>query len=263
MFRFVAKGLIALGVPIILIHNLLLPDALFMFFWNIHLILVYHILKNSSKRLFLMLTITSLVMLGLRHIGIILLIPSGLYLLYYIRNSDQKVTASLSLALPILAFGVWQYFLFMEVGDFNRLNHTGELNFLTNSSQILHHITHWFVPSTGIQFLDFIVSILLIGGLIYLIRTSYQSSERTDYKIYFSIIIIAFLGFIMLKGDLLESDIERYIALIYLPTILLIIPGLQSIKDRLGTKMFLISIGIWSTYPIARLINNVILWLGF
>lgn len=261
--RFATKSLTALGVPIILIHNFLLPEALFMFLWNVHLVLGYLILKKPSNKLFLLLTFSSLLMLGLRHIGIILIIPSSLFLVYYFRNNQFRIVSILNLALPLLVFVAWQFLLFKEAGNLSRLDHFKGLDIFNNAYQVLLHFTRWFIPSSGVFILDLVATLVTIGCLTYLVRINISDKESKAFSIFSVLVVFVFLVFIALKGDLLLSDIERYISLIYLPTMLLCIPSLETLKDRLGARAFNLLLILWMIYPIGRLANNVILWSGF
>lgn len=261
--RLVTKGLTSLGVPIILIHSFLLPEAIFMFLWNVHLVLVYLILKKPSNKLFLLLTFSSILMLGLRHIGMILIVPSGLFLGYHFRNSQHRIGSILNLFLPLLVFFTWQVLLFREAGNLSRLDHFNGLDFLKNSYQVLLHFSRWFIPSTGVFTLDLVATLVTVGCLGYLIRINISGKDSKDFSVFSILIVFVFLVFIALKGDLLLSDIERYLSLIYLPTLFLCIPGLETLKDRLGAKAFNLLLILWMIYPITRLANNVILWSGF
>ena len=261
--RLVTKCLVALGVPIILIHNFLLPEAIFMFLWNVHLVLVYLILKKPSNKLFLLLILSSLLMFGLRHIGIILIVPSSLFLIYHFRKSQYKIVTILNLVLPLLVFFGWQFLLFKEAGNLSRLDHFNGLDILNNAYQVLLHFSRWFIPSTGVFILDLVATLFTAGCLGYLIRINISGKESKAFSIFSILIAITFLVFIALKGDLLLSDIERYLSLIYLPTLLLCMPSLQTLKDRLGAKTFKLLLILWMIYPIARLANNAILWSGF
>jgi hypothetical protein len=89
-----------------------------------------------------------------------------------------------------------------------------------------------------------------------------SGKESKSFSTLSILIAITFLVFIALKGDLLLSDIERYLSLIYLPTLLLCISGLQTLKYRLGAKAFNLLLILWMIYPIGRLTKNVILWSG-
>ncbi|MFT7033427.1 MAG: hypothetical protein ACJA2S_001935 [Cyclobacteriaceae bacterium] len=260
--RLVTKGLVALGVPVILIHNFLLPESIFMFLWNVQLVMVYLILKKPSNKLFLLLTFSCLLMLGLRHIGIILIVPSSLFLVYHFRNSEHRIVAILNLSLPLLVFFTWQVLLFNKAGNLSRLDHFNGLDLLSNSYQVLLHFSRWFIPSTGVFIIDLVTSLVIVGCLGYLIMINISDKESKSFSTLSILIAITFLVFIALKGDLLLSDIERYLSLIYLPTLLLCISGLQTLKYRLGAKAFNLLLILWMIYPIGRLTKNVILWSG-
>lgn len=233
-----------------------------MFLWNTHLVLVYLILKKSSIKLFLLLTFSSLLMLGLRHIGITLIVPSSLFLAYLFKNSEHRTITLINLFLPLLLFFAWQVLLINEVGNLGRLDHFNGLDLLNNSYQVLLHFSRWFIPSTGIFILDLAGCLITVVCLGSLVRTNINSKEFNSFSLFLIFIAIAFLVFIALKGDLLPSDIERYLSLIYLPTIILCFPGLQAIKYRAGTKVFNTLMVLWLIYTIGRLANNVILWSG-
>ena len=260
--RLVTKGLIAFGLPIVLIHNFLLPEAIFICLWNVHIVLVYLILKKPSIKLFLLLILSSLFMLGLRHIGIALIAPSSLFLVYFFRNSEHRTITLINLFFPLLVFFAWQVLLINEVGNLGRLDHFNGLDLLNNSYQVLLHFRRWFIPSTGIFLLDLAGSLIILVCLGYLMRTNINGIKSKPFSLFLIFITITLLVFIALKGDLLLSDIERYLSVIYLPTIILCFSGLKTLKNRVSPKVFNTLMVLWLIYPIGRLAHNVILWSG-
>lgn len=264
-YRILLKSTIALSTPLLLIHKFLLPEPIFMVMWYIHLIAVVKILTRASSKWLSIFLITSILLIGLRHIGIIFVVLSGSFLCYHLRKTTFKIWGVVNLSIPLFLFFLWQYLLSIHVGHYERLNHFSGLDIIGNTLQVVIHFTKWFFPNTGMISIDLIMSLITISCIAFLVRLSIaRSTSNVLFKYFLAILIFVFPFFIILKGDLIYSDIERYLSIIYLPLFIIILSGLVQAQAtlRIHKNIIVITYTIWLIYPLIRMVNNVLLWSG-
>ena len=235
-----------------------------MIIWSLYLLQVYMTIKQPTYRHILFLIATGVFMIGLRHIGIILVFTTGLFLWYHLRKSPFYLMVILNFFLPLVIFFLWQYFLYNYMGHLSRLDHFSDADIINSSIQVGVHFTRWFLPLSGIVFIDTSLALITISFLVLLIRLGVRQQQNKVFFHFLIVLILIFLAFITLKGDLIYSDIERYLSIIYLPTLLLVVNGLQQFQKeyQMNQKLLVTLSLIWCIYPLIRLTNNVILWAG-
>lgn len=262
-YRLFAKIIIGMSTPLLMIQDFLLPESLFMLTWNFHLIVLFTLCQQPSRKLFCLLVLTSILMISLRHIGIVLVFISGLFTCLRFKNGSLKTFSFLNFIVPIGLFAGWQYALYLNVGHTKRLHHFSGLDITGNAQEVLLQFTKWFVPSTHILYLDIALTFCVLGILSYLVILALSQSS-SSFMYFCAFLSTAFIGFIILKGDLIYSDIERYLSLIYLPMFLLITTGLGhfELRHNMGHYLMRSMLLIWLMYPCVRLIKNVTLWSG-
>jgi len=264
-YRILLKSTIAFSTPLLLIHEFLLPEPIFMVVWYIHLIAVIKMMNLPSSKWISILLITSILLIGLRHIGIVLVTLTGSFLFYHLRQTTFKIWSVVSLSIPSFLFFLWQYLLSNHVGHYERLDHFSGVDIFGNTLQVVIHFTKWFFPNTGMITIDLTVSLITICCIAYLVRLSIgRSKSNVSFKYFLVILIFVFPVFIILKGDLIYSDIERYLSIIYLPLFILIISGLEQFQATysIHKNIIVFTYTIWLIYPLIRMVNNVLLWSG-
>ena len=265
-YRILLISTIALSAPLLLIYSFLLPEPIFMVIWYIHLIALFRMLKQTTVRWAATLLITSVLLIGIRHIGIVFVAISGSFLLYHLRKSTFRIWSIVNFLVLLFLFLLWQFLLHNHVGHYERLDHFSGVDIIGNTIQVAIHFTKWFFPSTGIIAIDLIISLITISCIVYLVRLSItQSNSNVPFNYFLATLLLVFPVFIILKGDLIYSDIERYLSIIYFPLFLLINSGLQQFQSKfsLHKNIIVFTYAIWLLYPMARIVNNVLLWSGF
>ena len=265
-YQYLAKLLLCFAVPTLLIHEFVLPEPLFMSAWSAHLLFVHKTIQKPTLFNLSMITFSAILMIGLRHIGIVPVCLTGSYVWYELRKNDFGRQAILNFLLPLILFFGWQIMLYFQVHHFERLDHFSGGNYSENALEVLVQFSVWFVPKTGVTALNLVSAVFVISTLSYLfILTAKSKAKETSILQFYAILSLTFGAFIIFKGDLIFSDIERYLSIIYFPTVVIFTFGLHHLSNQFPKRQKLIlfaSYG-WLCYPILRLVHNVTLWSGY
>ncbi len=261
--RILTKILVALGTPWILVHHMLLPEPLFILCWNFYLVFIYKAHRKKSQKWFFGAIITGVLMIGLRHIGIFLVVLPGAWLYSQVRHTAQSKLALVSAVVPILLFGVWQVLLYAHVHHFGRLDHISGVKIFDNAQQVIYGIARWFAP----LYSDHLTNITAFTSVTILcagVGFSLKNSLHTAFNRLLAFQTLIFIVLITLKGDLIFSDIERYLSLIYLPLLLVFCSGIKPLTRALSCPSYIATIlaYVWLIYPMVRLAHNVAFWSG-
>lgn len=265
-FQLFTKIVVGLSTPLIMVQDFLLPESVFMMLWVWQLFLLPILWHQPSRKMFSVLMFSSILMILLRHIGIVPVVISGLFTWVWFKNTSNKSMAILNLILPVGIFAGWQMALYLHMGHIKRLDHFSGLDVTGNIQEVLLQFSRWFVPGTQILYIDIALSCIAIGAIIYLTGlTLFQSKGNKLFWRFCTILSGMFIGFIILKGDLIHSDIERYLSIVYFPIFLLIIAGLEHFNQLYKVPQYLLrpALLVWFIYPVVRLLKNVVLWSGF
>jgi hypothetical protein len=265
-FRRFTKALLSIATPFMLVHSFLWSEPFFIFILSLYYLLSYKALVCPKKTWVLyLLPLLGVMLVGLRHIGIVFTLVMSLYLLLHYRRFSkyQLIPVILNVLLPVFTLLVWHMGVLMHGGDAEGYNLIGELNLTRNFLLYADVLRVWLVPP-GLPFSE-LLSVLafivysVVAGLA--IKQSYRSKEQ-----YLVLLFVAsaagYAGLMLVKGDLLIDDNERYLAVIYAPLTLLLFYVISnwSLKATINRKLIWLICVLWFCYPLARTAYNVNRW---
>lgn len=266
-WRQYCKVLIAIGTSLYLVHAFLWTEPMFIALLSCYFYGIWRYSEGREPKILLLLIMVAFLLVALRHVGIILTAAGSLYLLYTAGRTpgENKLTLVLHLLIPGIFFALWHLAVIWQTGSLDRVQHTQGLELWSNLQVFAHALKVWVVPDiTNMQ--DDALSLLIPGGLAWLVVRIFQIPiSREDHIVRFYIFCVAiYLGVMVLKGDLIASDVERYLSVIFIPLVTLMgfWFSFQSFPPRRERVVKVVSM-VWLLYPLARTIKNLWFWGGW
>ncbi len=261
LFQMAVKGMVLLGTPYYLLYHFVWSEALFLPLATGYISLTIRT-TDYKKATILKLGLLGLLLVGIRHIGIILLVWSFLVLTIRVSTFSDIKKALISVLPGTIFFTVWQWMIFIRTNSLSRLNHIGNLDLSVNFIEVMRQFGVWIFPpfyqgSIGLFLLIFI----LISLVIYCLRNGFIIS-RFSVSLALGLLIVIYTLTIIIKGDLILSDIERYLSIIYLPFCVLFVQVILKLSSH-NSKTFVVSnvmLFMVVTYAIVRSIKNAFFW---
>ncbi|WP_162428399.1 hypothetical protein [Pontibacter pudoricolor] len=265
-FRRFTKALLSIATPFMLVHSFLWSEPFFIFILSLYYLFSYKSLVGPKKTWALyLLPLLGVMLIGLRHIGIVFTLVMSLYLLLHYRKFSkyQLIPVLLNMLLPVFALLAWHRGVLMHGGNAEGYNLTGGLDLFRNFVVYADVLRVWLLPP-GLP-LPEVLSVLafivygIVAGLA--IKQSYSSGKQ-HLVLLFVTSAASYAGFMLLKGDLLIDDNERYLAVIYAPLTLLLfyVISNRSLNATIDQKLIWVICVLWFCYPLARTAYNVNRW---
>lgn len=259
--RIGAKLLLVWATPLYLIHMFWWSEPLFLFWGSIYFGLHQIYFRRPGGTILGGIILCGLGLIFTRHIGIIFCGVSALYLLFRAGFSAKRTSWGLwlNLALGPLLFTAWHYAVIQKIRSFKILNYTLELDLPYNLWVMGQGFAQWFIPLpwAAEAYLNIPILLLVLVFLVYETYTLYRA--RLWMLALLALNTWAYVGLMLLKGDLLPDDIERYLSLVYVPLMILLMYRLSQYKN---TRLPVILLSIWMLYPALRALKNLYFWSG-
>lgn len=257
--------LFATSTALIMVHVFVWTEPLFIMFILLYIIFLQKHYAEAKYSSLIMLTFVGVLICTLRHVGVFFVVlPAFLILIQSLRNNESillKVLSLISFLLPIIYFLVWQWFVW-DIGGFHgRMNHFYAVDIISNYLLITEAIITWFVFPSFASYIGWLVFPLLISFVIYSFRLYVLSCMRWTVLSLLGIIGI-YLLVLFTKGDMIFSDNERYVSVIFPVLFILLISGTEKITyaiPKIKPHLFVVS-GVLILYNIIRVIKNVWFW---
>lgn len=237
---------IAFSTPLHLVHNFIWTEPLF----YVLVLVFFHYLTTNSKQRILILCTTAILLVALRHLGVLFIFGGFVSLLYSRQLSKKDAYWVLSSGMFFIG---WQVFVFYLRGDMERLNHFNDVSIIDNYTQLGKSLNHLFQP-LDISLLNYITPIFFTALLLFIFFTVknviIQSITATA---------LATIAMIITKGDLIYDDIERYLFFIHPFLLTFILHLIYSKRKNINYLLITISI-LLVAYTVIRTIKNDIFW---
>jgi len=265
-FRRFTKALLATATPFMLVHSFLWSEPFFIFILSLYYLLSYLALQKQLKTGWLyLLPVLGLLLIGLRHIGVVFAVVCSVYLLLYWRkfSKAERLPLVLNVLLPPLGLVIWHSSVLASGGNAGSYNLIQDLDLFRNFIVYTDVLKAWLVPP-GLPFAELlnvvaVIVYLVAAGLA--IKQSYTSEVR-HLVLLFILSAAAYAGLMLLKGDLLESDNERYLAVIYAPLTILLFYVISNWASHttINRKLIYLAFILWFCYPLVRTLHNTKRW---
>ncbi len=132
----------------------------------------------------------------------------------------------------------------------------------------------WFLPSQLVfQLGQFYLMAMLILLIIVWIRTKIRLTKGQVFLLMISLtyyLLLLLIDYASVNAGVKDfsylSDLERYLAVLYVPVLLLLFSVTDQNVDRLSAfqkRILFVLLIIWSLYPVARTIKNSIDWRNY
>ncbi|MEJ8757838.1 hypothetical protein WG947_12565 [Pontibacter sp. H259] len=265
-FRRFAKALLATATPFMLVHSFLWSEPFFIFIFSLYGLCSYRALQKQVKtsQLYL-LPLLGLLLIGLRHIGVVFVLGYSLYLLLHYRKFavSARVPLMLNVLLPVLGLFAWHSSVLAHSSNAGGYDLLQGLDVWRNFMVYADVLKVWLLPP-GLPFaglLNIVVVIVYLAAAVLAIKQSY-TSEKRHLVLLFILGAAAYGGLMLFKGDLLVSDNERYLAVIYAPLTLLLFYVISNLASHttINRKLIYLAFILWFCYPLMRTLYNTSRW---
>ncbi|MEN7551009.1 hypothetical protein AAG747_24015 [Rapidithrix thailandica] len=260
---------LAISTTFLQFHKFLFTEPLFIVLLYGYLWVSIHILESPLQKRFPLYTyvltgmILGILLVSLRHIGILITLSSSLFLLWHQRKKPIVwwITGGY-LFVPLLFFTTWQYLIWAIGLKANAAVFLQDLDIGFNLKVYSQAIYTWFLPTLPFDWLNYLGFILCFGIICWTLRQVLASSGPSLYKKYFLFLFTCYFIPMSLKGDLLEPDGERYLGIFVLPFWLVFFSEVEKLSAKHKTWKWagITLMLVWSIYPLARTLKNSMLW---
>jgi hypothetical protein len=265
-FRRFTKAMLATATPFMLVHSFLWSEPFFLFILSLYFLMSYKALLQTRKTSWLyLLPVLGLLLIGLRHIGVVYVLIGSLYLLLHYKrfSKTQLIPVVLNVVLPPLVLLWWHTSVLAHGGNAGEYNLIRNLDLVRNFLVYTDVLKVWLLPP-GMPFpelLSVVVFIVyaVVAGLA--VKQSY-TSEVKHLVILFILASGGYAGLMLLKGDLLADDNERYLSVIYAPLTILLFYVISNwvAQTTINRKLVWLLFILWFSYPLVRTLYNVNRW---
>jgi len=255
-----------LSTPLLMVHVFVWTEPPFLFLWMLYWYGSKKLLANSDNLLWALLIFNAILLVTLRHIGIFLTFPVAVWLLLTRKGHGKILLPLVHLILPLSCFSWWQIKVYFQKNTLDRLDHFAQLDFIDNLGILSQAIGWWFVPSPLLNnkmvSVVFAVSLFLFTSIM--LRRILRQGGPNSFLIGTGLSIFIYILVLLTKGDLIFSDNERYMAMIFPMFLLLMGKGFEALLGiSVKIKPYLISIGgAVVLYQAIRVIKNAWFWSG-
>jgi len=263
-----SQWMFALSTAIIMVHVFVWTEPMFIFLLMLYWYMACQVWIENKGANWILIIVLACLLVNLRHVSIFLNIITGVLLISTtIRNNSDwktKFGSVVHLLVPIGLFSFWQWNVYLENQSLERLDHFSQLDFLGNMMIFSGAFTSWFIPIVfdryGVFSLLFASSLFL--GLCFTFK-SYLLKDKLYfiYTLAFGMLII-YLLVLLTKGDLIYSDDERYLSVIYPFVLILYTKSIELLSEKFEKiKPYLIWLGgAFLAYQLIRVLKNVLFW---
>ncbi len=260
--RLAAKCLLVFATPLYLVFMFWWSEPLFLCWGSLYYGLHFLYFRRPSPGLLAGIILCGLGMLFTRHIGIFFTGVSGLYLLFwsYQQTSLSKRGPWLNASLGPFLFLAWHYAVIQKIQSLKILNYTLELDLVYNLHVMGQGFTQWIMPlpRTSLHLLSIPV---FLGLLLFLVYETFAHHHAKRWILsLLALSSLSYIGLMLLKGDLLPDDIERYLSLVYIQGAVLCMHRLS--RQKLSF-MYSWLFALWLLYPALRTLKNLSFWGGW
>ncbi|MER2998047.1 hypothetical protein [Pontibacter populi] len=265
-FRRFIKALLATATPFMLVHSFLWSEPFFIFILSLYYLLSYQALAKPAitKQLYL-LPLLGLLLVGLRHIGVVFAIVCSLYLLLHYKRftKRQLIPVLLNVILPPLALLGWHVGVLVHGSDTEAYNLLKDLDLMRNFLVYADVLKVWLVPP-GLPFPNVlaVLAFIIYGAVAVIAVKQSYSSELKHLVILFIVSATAYAGLMLFKGDLLVDDNERYLSVVYAPLTMLLfyVVSNWAVQTTINRNLIYLLLLLWFSYPLVRTLYNANRW---
>lgn len=265
IFQWIFNLLLAFSVVIIMDHVFIWTEPLFLMLLMFYALQLHYNFESAGKLHLILLTITGLLICLLKHVGIFFVTIPALFTLinavYTKKKSAIILLSVLHFIVPIVYFLVWQWMVWEFGGNHSRIDHFSGLDLISNYQLIANSITKWFVIPDIADYLGWLILPLLLAFILYSI--SLQKAQSIQWWAYSCMgTIMIYLIILFTKGDMIFSDDDRYVSVIYPIVMLLLVGGAEKITEtrpKIKPHLIILS-GVFIVYNLARVIKNTWFW---
>lgn len=257
---------LSLSATIFLVHNYLWTEPLFILLLTFYILIHIKLVNNDLRHLHLLPSI-GLLMVLLKHVGVIFPIISTFFLIYYFKVKGMKLfnrTIFFNAFVPVSFFTIWHFMVYLQANTLQQFQQIGIDNLLSNLEQLFVTIKSWFIPGQDGTFL-FSLSLWLVNIFwIFLISFFLTSKEKPLHAYFVGLVLSAYFFVLLGKEGLVKSDSERYLAVVIIPFFVLVFSGLEKLRKSNVIKMLTFNsiIILWTILSIVRSLKNIWIWSG-
>ncbi len=266
--RLLVNLMFVLSAAILMDHAFVWTESFFMTLLLADFYLLIHFIEKKQVTTQILMLIIGVMMIGLRHVGIVFVMTISLGMMLSLQNiwkgRSFRVLAISHGLIPLFLFGWWQYQVYHVGKNTERLAHFEGLSVLQNVSILSDGFSIWFMPAILPSSFRITFSVLLLILLFVLIgKYLWKTKMRPFYQIV-AFTMMSYVGLLLTKGDMIFSDNERYLSLVY-PFLMLFLfkIGEEVLNEKPKIKPHLLSAsGVLLLYHLIRVVKNVWFWSG-
>ena len=265
LYRWIYNLLFVLSTVIIMDHVFVWTEPLFLMLLLLYLLKLYQNFESISKWKLVALTVTGLSLCLLKHVGIFFVIfPAAMTWIYCMQKKEKPAIlwlSSIQLVVPVFYFLIWHFLVWEYGGNPNRIDHFSGVDFIGNYQLISKAITSWFFIPVISKYVGCIFLPVMLTFLFLTIRLSTKRSIR--WFLLASLVTVGiYLIILFTKGDMIFSDDDRYVSLIYPIIMLLLVGGVEkmtNLRPKIKPHLLILS-GVFIVYNLVRVVKNVWFW---
>ncbi|MGB3466329.1 MAG: hypothetical protein WBA74_13710 [Cyclobacteriaceae bacterium] len=264
-YRLYYNLLFVTSTPLIMDHVFLWTEPVFICLLLVYAVLVYRSYQAVSTISTISLISVALLVCSLKHVGIFFILPTaGWMLVTALKQNKSPVTtaaAALHMLLPLLYFIGWQWAVWHIGGNQDRIDHFAGADVFGNSILLTEALTTWFAPRVLASYISWIV-VPALFVFIFRMAGSYQQKAKSHTAIYLCSMCLLYFLVLVSKGDMIFSDDERYISVMFPFVTIFLLSGVERItKYRTKIKPLILSVGgVILLYNLIRVCRNVWFW---
>ncbi len=265
---------LAFSTPILMQFNFLWSESLFITILTFKILFLVKFQETANTGYYLALIALGVLLCLQRYAGLFI-VPAFVIMLIDFKLKGRQSFAR-GLIYGIVAAGpilIWMGINYEQKGiGFSAFASNLLVNFFPNLIRSYYQdiFFSWFLPNRLVFGLGhYYAFVLIIVIIVARIKTTFRFTRQQMILVTISITYFLFLLIIDYSAlnDTVNdfsylSDMERYLAVLHVPVVLLIFSLLDQ-KVRINQRTVLIILIIWSLYPTGRAIKNTMEWKNY
>lgn len=255
--RLVAFGCIGLSTQLLLLHNFVWSEPLFLTLLYLMIFLSFRFFDSPRWYLLLVIALAGVLLCLQRNAG--LFVVAGLALAWVLSHfSWKRVAEAAVLFLPgTVAFGWWNFGKFFGEGKaladvqfFGAVPH--------NLYQYALTMGTWFVPRSVFEGALVLVGFALLSVLIWPFKARVANSGKLRLL---ALVFLLYLVGLSLSHKTISDDIQRYLAVVFPAYLMVLFAWLERRwTSALARRLILAVVVVLSVYTVARSAKNTQFW---
>ena len=255
--RLVAFGCMGLSTQLLLLHNFVWSEPLFLTLLYLMIFLSFRFYDSPRWYLLLIISLAGVLLCLQRNAG--LFVVAGLALAWVLSHFSWKRLAEAAVIfLPgVVAFGWWNFGKFFgegaalaDVQFFGAVPH--------NLYQYVFTMGTWLLPRTVFEGVLVLVGLALLSVLIWPFQARIANSDKLRLL---ALVFLVYLVGLSLSHKTISDDIERYLAVVF-PVCLMVLFAWFERRwtSALARRLILAVLVSLSIYTVARSAKNTQFW---